>query len=387
MPEAEFFLWTLFEKLRRRRFALGPEDYEALRQTLRAGFGWSSPEALCDLCCALWAKSRREKEIVAALFAQLDVPLLELPDQPESQAGSGGRREKRAEDKPTPAAVPENKDAQNVSLQRYSGRAAITLSGVQLPERPFVFVPQFPVTHREIAQTWRRLRQPVREGPRTELDVEATVARRSRLGVASPVVLTPRRRNTARLLLLVDRQGSMAPFHLFSDHVCASIAQAGRLERVGCFYFHDVPAEGTNPAVLAPLAKDLYPALDAVLPQIPPLAEGYVYEDRDLLLPQPLTDVLRTHAAGAAVVLISDAGAARGRYDTPRLLDTVAFLKALRAYSPRCVWLNPLPRRYWSNATAAQIARHVPMFPLDRPGMDRAVNVLRGKPHPLERPL
>ena len=29
--EPPFFLWTLFQQLRRRGFALGPEEYEAVR--------------------------------------------------------------------------------------------------------------------------------------------------------------------------------------------------------------------------------------------------------------------------------------------------------------------------------------------------------------------
>ncbi|KAB8319444.1 hypothetical protein SD81_011300 [Tolypothrix campylonemoides VB511288] len=48
----------------------------------------------------------------------------------------------------------------------------ISFKDVQLSERRFIFVPQFPLTYREVAQAWRRLRRPVRVGPPTELDVE-----------------------------------------------------------------------------------------------------------------------------------------------------------------------------------------------------------------------
>ena len=101
----------------------------------------------------------------------------------------------------------------------------------------------------------------------------------------------------------------------------------------------------------------------------------------------PVAEVLETIAAGADVVLLSDGGAARGRYDLLRLLDTIAFMKALRTFTQRYVWLNPLPEHYWENTTAAQIARHVPMFPLTRDGLHRAVNVLHGKPYSVERPF
>ncbi len=65
------FLWLLYQRLRRRGFVLGPEDYSALQQSLRLGFGWSSQGALRELCGSLWAKSVREREALFALFDQL----------------------------------------------------------------------------------------------------------------------------------------------------------------------------------------------------------------------------------------------------------------------------------------------------------------------------
>lgn len=95
--------------------------------------------------------------------------------------------------------------------------------------------------------------------------------------------------------------------------------------------------------------------LDEVLHDIAPSTEGFLFDNADLLAPQPVNEVLDAHAEGAAVVLISDAGAARGQYDIYRLLDTVAFVKALKTYTTKYVWLNPLPRERWRKSTAAQI--------------------------------
>ncbi|MDX2241456.1 MAG: VWA domain-containing protein [Leptolyngbyaceae cyanobacterium bins.302] len=386
VPTLPPFLWQLFQRLRRRGFAIGPAEYEALRDALRAGFGWTSREALRDLCNSLWAKSRREQGVLSALFEQLapdlddwhysleeadaspaDVNLPTTPEQPDLEGK-------------TP-------DENIPKTQSQGGLPPISLADVQVSERPFVFVPQFPLTYREVAQTWRRLRRPVRTGAAVELDIEGTIARRSQLGVATTVVLQPRRRNMARLLLLVDRQGSMDPFHQFCNEVCTAIQQAGRLEETALYYFHNVPAEGADDQVLESLKGQLFPSLDPVLPQIQPLIDGYLYTDPNLLSPVLLADVLQSYATGAAVVLISDAGAARNRYRVSRLLDTIAFMKALRTYSSQYVWLNPLPKHYWLNSTAAQVARHVPMFALDRDGIQRAVNVLRGHQHIIEKPL
>ena len=267
------------------------------------------------------------------------------------------------------------------------GLPPLTLS--ELPVLPYqhVFLPQYPISFRAVAQAWRRLRWPLREGPATELDVDATVQRRSDLGVVSPPVLRPRRRNRAKLLLLVDRQGSMTPFHSYVDEVCRAIRQAGRLRQVGVFYFHDTPLEGADSSVLDLLQGELFPSLDPVLADVPPLIQGTLMSDLELMTPTSARDVVSDHGRGAAVVILSDGGAARGRYDLLRLLDTVAFLKGAKEWSYRLVWLNPLPPTAWTGSTAAEIARHVPMFPMDRDGMYRAVNVLRGHPFPVEKPL
>ncbi|GAK60731.1 hypothetical protein U27_00629 [Candidatus Vecturithrix granuli] len=378
------FLWTLYCQLRRRHFALTPEDYDALRQALRAGFGWDSRETLRDLCCALWGKSQAEQETVAALFDQFRITSWELPEIESSPVSSTRIQPEQREQPERPAQEPHEAI---VTQETKGGLPPIFIAREELPESHFVLVPQFPLTYRETAQAWRRMRQPVRQGPAVELDLEATIQRRCRQGVAAEVALRPRRTNTARLLLLVDCQGSMTPFQHVVTEVVAAIQESGRLERVEAHYFHDVPVEGTNKAVLAPLSDQLYPVLDAVLPEIEPSTEGFLFDHADLLAPQAVSEVLNAYAEGAAVVLISDAGAARGQYDIYRLLDTVAFLKALKTYTTKYVWLNPLPQKRWRKSSAAQIARHVPMFALDRAGMYQAVNVLRGQPYMLEKPI
>ena len=275
------FLWTLFAQLRRRHFPLSPEDYEALRRALQAGFGWSSQEALCALCCALWSKSKQEQEIVEALFHRLEVPSWTLPETQGQRRASAVFSEETSR----PEALATDS---SLVIESHGELPPISLNGEHISESPFVFVPQFPLTYREVAQAWRRLRQPVRAGPLTELDVDASVARRCRSGVVSDVVMISRRRNTARLLLLIDRQGSMTPFHRFVQEVCTAIQKSGNLERVALYYFHDVPAEGADETVLALLSDQLFPILDSVLHEVTPLAVGDLYRTPELLEPESL---------------------------------------------------------------------------------------------------
>ena len=83
----------------------------------------------------------------------------------------------------------------------------------------------------------------------------------------------------------------------------------------------------------------------------------------------------------SVVVVMSDG------YDTDPPERLAGELARLKKRARRLVWLNPLPADTWAGSTAGELARHVPMFPMDRLGMYRAVDVLRGHPIALERPL
>jgi hypothetical protein len=116
------------------------------------------------------------------------------------------------------------------------------------------------------------------------------------------------------------------------------------------FFFHDVPAD-------------------------------VVFREADLWDAVPLAEALRPFAAGA-VLVVSDAGAARGNRDDQRAKRTCQAVAALRRVTPRLAWLNPVPRPRWPATTAEMIRQEcaVPMFALERRAeLDAAMDVLRGR--------
>jgi uncharacterized protein with von Willebrand factor type A (vWA) domain len=187
--------------------------------------------------------------------------------------------------------------------------------------------------------------------------------------------------------MLIDRQGSMTPFHGYVDYVVGAVRDAGRIDDVQAVYFHDLPGSLADKAALAEMPDPFRPDLDEVLGLIEPLRDGRVYDDARLSLPRALDRLLAGLTSATAVLVISDAGAARRQFDIARLADTIALVKALRAGSARVAWLNPVPPRQWPRTTAGQVARHVPMFPFTRQGLYQAVDALRGRPAPVERPV
>ena len=382
------FLLEIVRQLRRRRLQVGVEDCHALRCALAAGFGLSSTEALRELCVSLWAKSPVEAEIVRAAFARVAVPDWELQDEATEAVGQAAAASVQAQPTATGATADEHdEDAAEVPhAEPVQGlRSVPPATGVR--DRGLVLIPQYPLTAREVAQAWRRIRRPVRSGPAVELDVAATVDQRSRRGVATPPVLVPRRRNTARLLLLIDRHGSMTPFHNYVDHVIAAISDAGRLDDMLPLYYHDLPSGNADRSALDQVADLFRPDLDPVLSLVTPLQDGRVYGDADLTAPRSLAGVLASVTPATSVLIISDAGAARGKFDIVRLLDTVAMVKAVMATGAAVTWLNPVPGELWRRSTAHQVARYVPMYPFTRQGLYQAVDVLRGRPGPVEHPL
>jgi uncharacterized protein with von Willebrand factor type A (vWA) domain len=377
--ELPAFLWDVTRQLRRRRLQLGVDDYDALRRALAEGFGLSSLEELCRLCVTLWAKSPEETEIVRAAFTRSDVEAWEIPGSDSSDAATGGGSR--------PAAKSLSARDGGTVLAKPVADLATSPPPTGVADRSLVLGQQYPLTEREVAQAWRGLRRPLRTGPAVEIDVAATVERRSRHGVATPPVLVPQRRNTAKLLLLIDRYGSMTPFHGYVGHVVRAIRNAGRIDNLREVYFHDLPGSAGDRSVLGHLDDPFRPDLDLILRLIEPMSDGRVYDDPELILPRSLTAILDELTKGTATVIISDAGAARQRLDTMRLLGTVALLKTLHSRVGTVTWLNPVQPKKWLHSTAGQVARYVPMYALTKEGLNQTVDTLRGRPTPVERPL
>ncbi|MDF5712805.1 MAG: VWA domain-containing protein [Rhizonema sp. NSF051] len=122
------------------------------------------------------------------------------------------------------------------------------------------------------------------------------------------------------------------------------------LGKAGIYYFHNCPIE-------------------------------YLYHDSNLLEAELVRDVVTTVCSQRTAVLIfSDAGAARGGNSEERYELTQQFLSQIKQRVRYIAWLNPLPRTRWAGTTAGDIARIVPMFEVSRRGLQDAIGVLRGRP-------
>ena len=387
MVDQYSILFPVLEKLRQQGVPLGASDYLLALEALQAGLGLESLEHCKQLCRLLWAKSCEEQELFDLAFAEL----VEAPIKAASESAQAEIDWNQVEHfNSTELVEPQSHTIQNFSLisetpssakakflrkpsqhertqQVPQQKIALHFSlvkplsaKIKLKEQTnqfdqanrYQFRPQLPISRRDMAEAWRNLRLPQRVGTPEELDVEATIKHLSRHGFMLHPVLRPRRRNQACLVVLVDQQGSMAPFELLIGALKESIERSGLLGKTSFYYFHDCP-------------------------------EGFLYEQPNFTVARPLEKVLEERAKGNSVLIVSDAGAARGDYDEMRVTETREFLKILRSYTYLYAWLNPMPRvpcDRWQGNSAEDIACMVPMFPINREGLNDAVNILRGHP-------
>lgn len=349
-------LLAVFDRLRRHGFALGVGELLAAYRAVDGGWGRAGPEALRPVARLLWCHSPEEvtefEEIYDDVCAEVVPP-----------AGTPPREEQTREPPPRPPELPP------VEPPLVGPPAAppplsteLTPLPVRTPSRPPPgetgpeLRAYWPLSRRSMIYAWRYLRRPVKDGPRDVLDVAATVEQTARQGFFLRAVYDRRQRNYAHLVLLVDQGGSMVPFHRFTRDLVetARDEQASQIRQVEVAYFQNV---------------------------LPP----HVFRDPHLTVTESRTlkQLLADMTPDTSVLVVSDAGAARGYRNTTRIRATAEFLVQLKQRTTLIAWLNPMPQSRWASTSAQFIARLVPhMFQMDRDGFGNAIDALRGqRPH------
>ncbi|KAB8321216.1 hypothetical protein SD81_007025 [Tolypothrix campylonemoides VB511288] len=354
-------LLDVFLELQRRGFALGLPDYLLALEALAQGFGLGSREELAFMCRTLWAKSLEEQEQVTdVLDAVLPKKLTEdeieqlfFPEDILNQLQQTQDLNKASQGLST-ATQTETQTNSAIDSAFSLGQAPRNV-GISVPvgqtrqrNHDFDLIGNLPVTKRQMKRAWRYYRRMQRVGSPVELDVLATIEQMHRQGILVKPVLVPRRCNLAHMLILQDQGGSMVPFRRITQPLLDSLKYSG-LAKVSILFFHNIPTDS-------------------------------LYSDPSLNLPQSLEKIMR-HLTESGVLIISDGGAARGNYNQHRVKQTLRFVELLKRFTPNIAWVNPVPEVRWASTTADAIHQKcmVPMFTLDRPGLDAAINVLRGR--------
>lgn len=364
-------LLGLFRELIANGVPLGTRDYleglEALRtelvdQTLSA----CSRARLCELTQLLWARSDEERRLITRWFEAVPPTAATAIDAFEASAATHDVQapSRRPSVHPPTASAPgaprDDPAAPQGEARRIAGpKARVSFAGsgetggIPVPRlmaepilfEDYVLQPKALISSRELSVLLRRYRRASRHGPRRELDVQATIRARCRDGQLRAPIYRAQRTNTARLVVLADVSPSMAPWSSFLDTLADSLA-LGRLDQT-LRYFSNLPRR-------------------------------QLFLSPDMRQAEPLDTALQAYA-GASLLVISDAGAARSVLNRRRAARSLDFLEEAGQLFPTIVWLNPMPEARWGHTTAELIARGpARMLPLSPANLSLTIDVLRG---------
>ncbi len=199
----------------------------------------------------------------------------------------------------------------------------------------------------------KKLRKLFREG-REELNLDLTIKETCRNDDIE-IVLQRERKNSIKLLLLMDAGGSMDPFARLVERLfSAANSETHFFKAFKYFYFHNC------------VYQKLYNDIEM---------EDYI----------PTAEVLKKFDSEYRVIIIGDAAMApselNAAYGSIYMYDEsytpgIVILKKIREKFPKSVWLNPEKLTGWKPQTRQVIERVFPMFDLTLDGIDEAIKLL-----------
>jgi len=207
---------------------------------------------------------------------------------------------------------------------------------------------------RNIKVALKRLRRWARDGAEEELDLDGTIRATAEHGYLD-VQTRPERRNAVKVLLFLDVGGSMDPHvKVVEELFSAARAEFKHLEH---FYFHNC------------------------------LYEGVWRDNRRRRADVTATwDVLHTYGPGYKCLFVGDASMSPYEIAYPGGANEhwnaeagQTWLARARTQWPACVWINPVPEKFWDHTQSIQMIRQIfegAMFPMTLDGIDRAVRAL-----------
>ncbi len=341
-------LISIFHHFRRKSGQLGLRElFDAVR-LLEDREMTPNDAALREHLRLLWCRSQDEEAHFDALW------IAAQHARQDDARSSDSTPERQTETPELSTELPSYLPAENERPATDSGWSALPIHAPQFqndeaPAEELRAV--WPVSRRQMLYGWRRLRRMQADGALTIFDLPETVERVARQGVLAAYAYRRKPRNHARLLLMIDQNGSMTPLHRFSRDLVQTAqrqAEAQELD-LDVAYFHNVPGE-------------------------------YLYADPHLTLPVDRNKVRSRCDRETSVIIVSDAGAARGFRHLPRIQRTIEALVFLKQATRLIAWLNPMPENRWRGSSAQMLAGLVTMRSLHWEGFSQVINAARGLP-------
>ncbi|MDR0220555.1 MAG: VWA containing CoxE family protein [Lachnospiraceae bacterium] len=215
------------------------------------------------------------------------------------------------------------------------------------------------IDNRQFMQALRRLRHYSTrlDIPRTELDIDQTVDKTCNNGGFLRIVMEKPRKNTVKLLLLMDSGGTMIPYSSLLNELFQSVHRSNHYKDVKCYYFHNC------------VYSHLY--------KTPECVNGD-WVDTEWVFRNLSSDykvIIVGDAAMAPEELYSETGNYRGPNNG---LSGFAWLNLLKRHYKKVVWLNPKMapgHAPWREAETA-VKNLFPMYRMSVAGLNKAMETL-----------
>ena len=242
---------------------------------------------------------------------------------------------------------------------RSYGHSAVKVSAernfIEYRNDEIIGIRQFEMALRKLRQFSSRF-----DGPKDELDLESTIDETCRNAGTLKLVWARPRKNTVKLIVLMDVGGSMYPYAKICNQLFSAVHKATHFKDIHFFYFHNC----------------IYDS---------------VYDDIGDYRPSTMKtiDLMNTFDSNYKVVLVGDAAMAPSElliqngiiyWDQSNEEPGLTWLQRIAGKFPYSVWLNPIPEKHWSTAYGARTIRIVrevfPMFELTLEGLEQAIKKL-----------
>ncbi|RFS26926.1 hypothetical protein DVR12_03830 [Chitinophaga silvatica] len=363
IPLQQSFFELMKLEANQSRRGIDLDSYLLLIDTWKRGYGLSTKEELIFLCKKIWLKpfhkgnhkinERVLEEILDRnlrnyIVAEVLKPEITSDIQTNNPIDDSLDNTTQKEDNlndilKSKSKAEENKIQNKIEEQQQEGELSLYISSKQsegnkqigtknfnnlFSDRQYTLNNKYlPVGSRFIEQSIRSLRYKVKGIGYPVIDIPSTVRAVANKGYFRDYKYHDQGGFVTRWTLLIDHQGSMVAFKDLID-AFVQCATAGGLKNEGeVLYFRNYPDDHlfTNPE-----------------------------RTRSIKL-----NALASRNPGN-ILIISDAGAARGYYNEERIKNVNWLLYRLRRH--KIAWLNPVPKKRWKGTSADEISNLVKMF-------------------------
>lgn len=218
---------------------------------------------------------------------------------------------------------------------------------------------------RQFEMALRRLRQLSSrvEGPRDELDIEATVDETGRNAGLLNLVWERPRRNLFKVIVLMDSAGSIDRYHDLCSRLFMAAHKSNHFKEIKFYYFHNC------------VYDNIY--------------KNHMIDRNNAIKTE---DFMRTKNSDYRLIIVGDAAMSPSEltmaggaisWDEFNNETGETWLRRLARHFPYSAWLNPVPSEWWGRepdfTTVTMVRDIFPMFELNPKGLEQAIKKIRVK--------